>query len=172
MKFLTRIVTLASAIAVCMPAVSVAQEEAIEEIVTTGTRGAARSATDSPVAIDAFNEFQLDQQPSGDMTETLRHLVPSFHATALTGDGSSFIRSTSLRGLPPDEVLLLVNGKRRHRSALIQALRRGHECRCPRGRYGTDPEHRIEACRSSARRCIVAVRLRRDRGCHQLHPAR
>ena len=112
---------LVSAFAVSIPTISVAQEdEAIEEIVTTGTRGAARSATDSPVAIDSFNEFQLDQQPSGDMTETLKNLVPSFHATPLTGDGSSFIRSTSLRGLPPDQVLLLVNGKRRHRSALIQ----------------------------------------------------
>ena len=121
MKPVARILMLVSALGLCMPAISVAQEdEAIEEIVTTGTRGAARSATDSPVAIDSFNEFQLDQQPSGDMTETLKGLVPSFTATPLTGDGSSFIRSTSLRGLPPDQVLLLVNGKRRHRSALIQ----------------------------------------------------
>jgi iron complex outermembrane receptor protein len=112
---------LVSAVAVSMPVISVAQEdESIEEIVTTGTRGQPRSAADSPVAIDSFNEFQLDQQPSGDMTETLKGIVPSFTATPLTGDGSSFIRSTSLRGLPPDEVLLLVNGKRRHRSALIQ----------------------------------------------------
>ena len=112
---------LVSAVAVSMPVISVAQEdESIEEIVTTGTRGQPRSATDSPVAIDSFNEFQLDQQPHGDMTETIKNLVPSFTATPLTGDGSSFIRSTSLRGLPPDQVLLLVNGKRRHRSSLIQ----------------------------------------------------
>ena len=111
---------LVSALCVSMPAVSLAQEEAIEEIVTTGTRGKARSATDSPVAIDSFNELQLDQAPHGDMTENIKNLVPSFTATPLTGDGSSFIRSTSLRGLPPDQALLLVNGKRRHRSALIQ----------------------------------------------------
>jgi iron complex outermembrane receptor protein len=54
------------------------------------------------------------------MTETIKNLVPSFTATPLTGDGSSFVRSTSLRGLPPDDVLLLMNSKRRHRSALIQ----------------------------------------------------
>lgn len=45
--------------------------------------------------------------------------MPSFTATPLTGDGAAFVRPTSLRGLPPDEVLVLVNSKRRHRSALI-----------------------------------------------------
>jgi iron complex outermembrane receptor protein len=54
------------------------------------------------------------------MTELIKNLVPSYTATPLTGDGSSFVRSTSLRGLPPDEVLVLVNSKRRHRSSLIQ----------------------------------------------------
>ncbi|MCZ6853845.1 MAG: TonB-dependent receptor plug domain-containing protein, partial [Gammaproteobacteria bacterium] len=92
----------------------------IEEVVVTGTRGKPRTATESTVPIDSFNSEQLSQQPHGDMTETLKNLIPSFTATPLTGDGSAFVRSTSLRGLPPDEVLLLVNSKRRHRSALIQ----------------------------------------------------
>ena len=121
MKPVSRLFAVASAIAISMPAISQAQEgEIIDEVVTTGTRSKPRSATDSPVAIDSFSDMQLDQAPHGDMTENIKNLVPSFSATPLTGDGSSFIRSTSLRGLPPDEVLLLVNGKRRHRSALIQ----------------------------------------------------
>ena len=92
----------------------------IEEVMVTGTRSKPRTATESTVPIDSFNSEQLNLQPHGDLTETLRNLVPSFTATPLTGDGSAFVRSTSLRGLPPDEVLLLVNSKRRHRSALIQ----------------------------------------------------
>jgi iron complex outermembrane receptor protein len=96
------------------------EDELIEEVVSVGTRSKPRSAADSPVPIDSFNAAQLDQQPHGDMTENIKNLVPSFTATPLTGDGSAFVRSTSLRGLPPDEVLLLVNNKRRHRSALIQ----------------------------------------------------
>jgi iron complex outermembrane receptor protein len=106
-----------------MPLPAAAQgtdDEAIEEIVTTGTRSRPRSATDSPVAIDSFGPDALDRQAHGDLTENIKNLVPSFTATALTGDGSAFVRSTSLRGLPPDETLLLVNGKRRHRSALLQ----------------------------------------------------
>jgi len=123
MKSVSKLLLLTSAIAVSMPATTFAQsadDEAIEEVTVTGTRSRPRTVTDSPVAIDSFNEMQLALQAHGDLTENLKNLVPSFTATALTGDGSSFIRSTSLRGLPPDEVLLLVNSKRRHRSALIQ----------------------------------------------------
>jgi iron complex outermembrane receptor protein len=96
------------------------EDDLIEVVTTIGTRSKPRSAADSPVPIDTFSAAQLDQQPHGDMTENIKNLVPSFTATPLTGDGSAFVRSTSLRGLPPDEVLLLVNNKRRHRSAIIQ----------------------------------------------------
>ena len=95
------------------------EEMALEEVLITGTRTAGRTAADSPVPIDSFNAADLASQPIGDMTETLRNLVPSFTATPLTGDGSAFIRPTSLRGLPPDDTLVLINSKRRHRSALI-----------------------------------------------------
>jgi len=110
----------AAVVAVSMPAQSaLAQEGAqteddlIEEVVSVGTRSKPRSAADSPVPIDSFNSAQLNQQPHGDMTENIKNLVPSFTAAPLTGDGSAFVRSTSLRGLPPDEVLLLVNNKQR-----------------------------------------------------------
>jgi iron complex outermembrane receptor protein len=55
-----------------------------------------------------------------DITDNLKTLVPSFTATPATGDGSAFVRPTSLRGMSPDQTLILVNGKRRHRSALVQ----------------------------------------------------
>ena len=123
MKALSRLLAIAVAVALSMPATVLAQsgdDEDIEEVTVTGTRSKPRSATDSPVPIDTFNAAQLNQQPHGDMTETIKNLVPSFTATPMTGDGSAMVRSTSLRGLPPDEVLLLVNSKRRHRSAMIQ----------------------------------------------------
>ena len=123
MKSVSKLLLLTSLLAVSMPATTLAQstdDEAIEEVVVTGTRSKPRSATDSPVPIDTFSAAQLNQQPHGTMTETIKNLVPSFTATPLTGDGSAFVRSTALRGLPPDEVLLLVNSKRRHRSAVIQ----------------------------------------------------
>lgn len=95
-------------------------DEAVEEVLVTGTRSKPRTATESTVPIDSFDAQALELQASGDMTESLKNLVPSYTATPLTGDGSAFVRSTSLRGLPPDDVLVLMNSKRRHRSALIQ----------------------------------------------------
>jgi len=122
MKTLSRILALAAAAAIAMPATVLAQEgvdEEIEEVTVTGTRSKARSAADSPVPIDSFGEQELAMQPVGDMTENLKNMVPSFTATPLSADASAFVRSVSLRGLPPDETLLLVNSKRRHRGALL-----------------------------------------------------
>lgn len=93
----------------------------IQEIVVTGSRGKPRSALDSPVPVDTFTFEKLDAVGGGgDLNDNLKTLVPSFSATPLTGDASAFVRSTSLRGLSSDETLILVNNKRRHRSAVIQ----------------------------------------------------
>lgn len=91
----------------------------LDAVVVTGTRAGGRTAMRSATPIDKLQAADLERQGNGDMTETLRNLVPSFTATPLTGDGSAFVRPTSLRGLPPDDVLILTNSKRRHRSALI-----------------------------------------------------
>ncbi|MCF2946821.1 TonB-dependent receptor [Paraglaciecola aquimarina] len=98
-----------------------AQEEYVEKIAVLGTRGTPRTVTDSPVAVDVFSgeEFTANGN-TADITDNLKALVPSFTATPATGDGSAFIRPTSLRGMAPDQTLVLVNGKRRHRSALVQ----------------------------------------------------
>ncbi len=92
---------------------------ALDSVVITGTRSRPRTKLSSPVPIDNFGIVEIQRQGNGDLTETIRNLVPSYTATPLTGDGSAFVRPTSLRGLPPDEVLVLVNSKRRHRSSLI-----------------------------------------------------
>lgn len=97
------------------------QEDEGQKISILGTRGAPRTVTDSPVAVDVFfgDEFS-SLGNSADITDNLKAVVPSYTATPATGDGSAFIRPTSLRGMAPDQTLILVNGKRRHRSALVQ----------------------------------------------------
>ncbi len=99
-------------------------EETYEEIVTVGTRsGKPRSAADSTVPIDVINADDFTALGNtADLTDNIRAMVPSYNATPATGDGSAFVRNTSLRGTASDQTLVLVNGKRRHRSALIQFL--------------------------------------------------
>ena len=99
-----------------------ADDEFIEEIVTTGSRSAKpRSAGDSPVPVDVINAEDFEALGNtADMTDNIKALVPSYTATPATGDGSAFVRPTSLRGTAPDQSLVLINGKRRHRSALVQ----------------------------------------------------
>lgn len=91
----------------------------LEDIVVTGTRSNPRTAISSVAPIDNFVAEELERQGNGDLTENLKNIVPSFTATPMTGDGAAFVRPTSLRGLPPDATLILMNSKRRHRSALI-----------------------------------------------------
>jgi iron complex outermembrane receptor protein len=114
-----------SIIVASMGQVALAQDASelnIEEVVTVGSRSnEPRSVTDSPVPVDVFSEAELAAFGNqADLTDTLKALVPSYTATPATGDGSAFIRPTSLRGMAPDQTLILVNGKRRHRSALVQ----------------------------------------------------
>jgi iron complex outermembrane receptor protein len=90
-----------------------------EDVFVTGTRAAGRTAMKSLSPVDGFSSESLRRQGNGDMTETLKNQVPSFNATPLTGDGAAFVRPTSMRGLPPDNILVLTNSKRRHRSSLI-----------------------------------------------------
>ena len=88
-------------------------------VLVTGSRSSGRSSMKSPTPIDGFSEMTLRRQGNGDFTETVKNQVPSFNATPYTGDGAAFVRPTSMRGLPPDNILVLTNSKRRHRSALI-----------------------------------------------------
>lgn len=96
--------------------------EVIEEVVTIGSRSTKpRSATDSPVPVDVISGEDFNSTGnSADITDNLKMLVPSFTASPATGDGSAFVRPTSLRGMAPDQTLVLINGKRRHRSSLVQ----------------------------------------------------
>ncbi len=110
------------------PAVAAAQEmtpagsEGVEGdmIIVTGTRDARRTQFDTLAPIDVLSGKAIDNSVSNDLSDTLAQLLPSFNVQRLpAADGQAFVRPATLRGLSPDQTLVLVNGKRYHRSALL-----------------------------------------------------
>ncbi|MDH5433527.1 MAG: TonB-dependent receptor [Gammaproteobacteria bacterium] len=91
-------------------------------VVVVGSRSQkTRTAADTTVPVDVLSSDDLTAMANtADLTDNLKALIPSYTATPATGDGSAFIRPTSLRGTASDQTLVLVDGKRRHRSALVQ----------------------------------------------------
>ncbi len=117
------LLTLVVPLTVALPQQSIAQEETIEEIITTGTRRDARSASDTPAAVDVIAVDELRNQGDLDMSNLLRTSVPSYNVnTQPISDAATIVRPANLRGLAPDSTLILVNGKRRHRAAVISFL--------------------------------------------------
>jgi iron complex outermembrane recepter protein len=98
----------------------VADTAPAEEIIVTGTRATNRTVADSNVPIDVISSETLTRQGSTEVNRMLNTLVPSFNfpQPSIT-DGTDVIRPATLRGLGPDQTLVLVNGKRRHVSALL-----------------------------------------------------
>jgi iron complex outermembrane receptor protein len=94
---------------------------AVEEVVVLGSRAGARSKTDSPVPVDVFNIKETSVVlPQSSIGQILNAVAPSFTSTIQTNsDGTDHLDPAQLRGLGPDQVLVLVNGKRRHTSALV-----------------------------------------------------
>jgi len=108
------------------------------EIVVTGTRRLDRSITDSASPVDVVSSQDLQAAPTANMLDTLKNIVPSFFVGQNTiSDASTFVRPPSLRGLPPDEVLVMLNGKRFNRSALVQTFA-GGESGLAFGSHGSD----------------------------------
>lgn len=102
------------------------QTEVPEKIVVTGSRAGGRAIEKSASPVDILEGDDLTSQGDGDLTSLLRNLVPSFNVTTQPiSDAGTVVRPANLRGLPPDSTLVLVNGKRRHRSAVISFLGQG-----------------------------------------------
>ena len=98
-----------------------AAQKELEEVIITGTRRQDRTVAESTAPIDVLSGNDLAIEPSGSMLDTLSSLVPSFIVGQNSiSDASSFVRSPSLRGLPADEMLVMLDGKRYNRSALVQ----------------------------------------------------
>ncbi|MEZ2414890.1 TonB-dependent receptor domain-containing protein [Muriicola sp. E247] len=93
----------------------------LAEVVITGSRNPNRTATESTVPIDVINVKELaTAAPQVNLNQILNYVAPSFTSNTQTiSDGTDHIDPASLRGLGPDQVLVLINGKRRHTSSLI-----------------------------------------------------
>ncbi len=89
-------------------------------IIVTGTRSTARTVEDSPVPVDVISGEALTEGGQVETNKILNKLVPSFNfPQPAIADGSDALRPATLRGLGPDQTLVLINGKRRHVSALL-----------------------------------------------------
>lgn len=117
---------LATSIMALMPAFSaslaLAQDtaNALEEVVVTGTRKEGQLPTETLAPIDVISADALTKQASFDLTDALTQISPSLNTQRFPiADGTAFIRPVTLRNLSPDHTLVLVDGTRRHRSALV-----------------------------------------------------
>lgn len=100
-----------------------------------GSRNAKRTAVDTPVPVDVIDVGSLaSKNGKVEVNDLLQYAAPSFNATKQSGsDGADHVVPASLRGLGPDQTLVLINGKRRHQSSLVNIFgTRG------RGNSGTD----------------------------------
>ena len=93
----------------------------LSEVIITGSRNPNRVATESTVPVDVIDVKELASVgPQVNLNQILNYVAPSFTSNTQTiSDGTDHIDPASLRGLGPDQVLVLINGKRRHTSSLI-----------------------------------------------------
>ncbi len=106
----------------------------LESVALVGSRFEERSVVDSPVPIDVLGAPELKLTGEVELGRVIQELVPSFNFSSSTiSDGTDSVRPGTLRGMGPDQVLVLVNGKRRHGSALIHV-----NTSVGRGTAGTD----------------------------------
>ncbi|MDO5974740.1 TonB-dependent receptor [Flavivirga jejuensis] len=94
---------------------------ALDQVILIGSRNPSRTAVDTPVPVDVINISELTSQgPQVNLNQLLNFVAPSFTSNTQTiSDGTDHIDPASLRGLGPDQVLVLINGKRRHNSSLV-----------------------------------------------------
>ncbi|WP_460811696.1 TonB-dependent receptor plug domain-containing protein [Luteimonas pelagia] len=98
----------------------------LETVSVLGTRAKPRTEATSAVPIDILSGEEFHAVPSVDVLDKMRVLVPSFNVSTIPiDDAATLVRPANLRGLPPDNTLVLVNGKRRHRAAVITFLGHG-----------------------------------------------
>ncbi|KQM91024.1 MULTISPECIES: TonB-dependent receptor plug domain-containing protein [Sphingomonas] len=128
----------ASAVQESVPDAASATPEPSNDIVVLGTRRTDRTLATSPSPVDVISSAELTSQPAANMIDALKNIVPSFYAGQNSiSDASTFVRSPSLRGLSGDQVLVMINGKRYNRSALVQVYG-GSDTGLGRGAQGPD----------------------------------
>ncbi len=108
---------------------------ALDEVVLVGSRNKNRTVANTPVPVDVIDVTELvSAGPQISVNDILNYVAPSFTSTSQTvSDGTDHIDPAALRGLGPDQVLVLVNGKRRHNTSLVNV-----NSTVGRGSVGTD----------------------------------
>jgi iron complex outermembrane recepter protein len=157
---------------------AVATDATIQTVNIVGSRRVGNtSSTDTPVPVDYIPLTKAAEQSGQfDLAQTLANISPSFNSTRQTGaDGADLIDSAALRGLGSDQTLVLVNGKRRHTTALVNLFGARN-----RGNTGTDmnalPTLAIKDVQvlrdgaaaqygSDAIAGVLDIELRKDLGC-------
>lgn len=92
----------------------------VEKISIIGSRVKGRGSLDTAAPVDVISGEDFVNQGSNNIGDLLRTVVPSYNVSAQPiSDAATFVRPANLRGLAPDHTLVLLNGKRRHRSAVI-----------------------------------------------------
>jgi len=129
---------LASAVlAACAPVAAQQADDAdttTSKVVVVGSRSAPKSALDTAVPVGLIGQKELQSTGTAELGKALQALDPSFNfSTTFISDGTDIIRPATLRGLGPDQLLVLVNGKRRHQQALVNVQQT-----IGRGSAGTD----------------------------------
>ncbi|WP_454760971.1 TonB-dependent receptor plug domain-containing protein [Caulobacter segnis] len=125
-----------------------AADTEVDTIVVTGTRRIDRTAFESAAPVDVVSQEALRNTVSDEIMDKLAATTPSFNVQRLpAADGQAFVRPATLRGLSPDQTLVLVNGKRRHRSAVLGG--RGQQG-VDLASLGTSGIERIEVLRDGA----------------------
>ena len=107
----------------------------LDEVIIVGSRSEGRTKLNSAVPVDIINVNKLlEEAPQTNLNQILNYVAPSFTSNTQTiSDGTDHIDPASLRGLGPDQVLVLINGKRRHTSSLVNV-----NGTFGRGNVGTD----------------------------------
>ena len=130
---------------------TLAEGISLDEVIVTGTKAPNRTNTNSVAPVDIINVSKLNvAAPQSTVNSLLAFTVPSFSSNTQTiSDGTDHIDPASLRGLGPDQVLVLINGKRRHTSSLVNV-----NGTFGRGNVGTD----LNAIPSTALKTIEVLR--------------
>ena len=125
-SFVCTVATVATVLAGLGTAPAIAAEgdaDELEEVTVIGTRRAAGSASDTPAPVDIITGADFTRAAGSDVQDLLRTAVPSYNVNAQPiSDAATVSRPANLRGLSPDNTLVLVNGKRRHRGSVISFL--------------------------------------------------
>ena len=134
----SRLLTFTIVAAACgLPVPALAQDtgdDVIEEVVVLGSRATGRSQADLPVPVDSLSSDAMTATGHTEVGRMLQTLAPSFNfSSSSISDGTDALRPATLRGLGPDQTLVLVNGKRRHQASLIHI-----NTSVGRGTAGTD----------------------------------